>query len=407
MRRIRHQGRLRLLGLPVPSIIFIRRALRIAGIAAVLMLPNADTLGEDPPNKAQVAGGDAVERLLVQLRSDLERGAGEDCEGWYARICLKNLDVADKILAHPDATAEHRKEAIDRKLVALDMLARRDPNRYMQRWTDFAHRVIDEHPGSSLARDAAHSLLERRVSDDPTDPGIASAIEHFAKTYPGSGGQAYQLYYRLTGLLHERDRNRALGILDRAISTLPPDQAVGLRQHKNALTMIGSKLTMSWPFLDGKPFAIEDLRGKVVLVYSWATWCGPCIEKFPMLNDLYARYHSRGFEIVAVSQDKEPSDVVRFLKGHELPWIHVMHSEKFNAQYGYQGTPGSLLINRDGIVVGRSIFRREEIESAVNRSLEEPESREGMIAATRSRWPTAHRSGGTAAAVSSRCPATT
>jgi thiol-disulfide isomerase/thioredoxin len=371
MRRIRHQGRLRLLGLPVPSIIVSRQALRIASIAAVLVLPPADTLGDDPPKKSHVDRGVAVERLLVQLRSDLDRGAGEDRQGWYTRICLKNLDVADKILAHADATAEHRKEAIDRKLVALGILARRDPDRYKQRWTDFAHRVIDEHPGSSLARDAAHSLLEDRVSDDPTDPGIASAIEHFAKTYPGSGGQTDQLYYRLTGLLYKRDRNRALGILDRAISTLPPDQAVGLRKHKNALTMIGSKLTMSWPRLDGKPLAIEDLRGKVVLVYSWATWCGPCIEKFPMLNDLYAKHHFRGFEIVAVSQDKEPPAVVEFLKSHDLPWIHVMHSEKFDEKYGYQGTPGSLLINREGIVVGRGMFGREGIESAENRSLEE------------------------------------
>lgn len=372
MRRVGYQGRLRLLGLPVSSIAFMHQALRIASIATILVLPTADTLGEDPPKKADVGGGVAVERLLVQLRSDPERGAGEDRQGWYTRICLKNLDVADKILAHPDATAEQRKEATNRKLVALSILGRRDPSRYKQRWTDLAHRVIDEYPGSPLARDAAHSLLERRVSDDPVDPGIASAIAHFAKTYPDSGGQAYQLYYRLTGLLYERDRDRALGILDRAISTLPPDQAGGLRQHKNALRMIGSKLTMSWPRLDGKPFAIEDLRGKVVLVYSWATWCGPCIEKFPILKDLYSRYHSRGFEVVAVSQDKEPSDVITFLKGHELPWIQVMHSEKFDEQYGYQGTPGSILINREGIVVGRSMFGREEIESAVSRSLEEP-----------------------------------
>ena len=54
------------------------------------------------------------------------------------------------------------------------------------------------------------------------------------------------------------------------------------------------------------------------------------------------------------------------------------HSEKFEEQYGYEGTPGSLLINREGIVVGRSMFRREEIEPAVSRSTRGAGSREGI-----------------------------
>jgi thiol-disulfide isomerase/thioredoxin len=335
------------------------------------MLSAVSARGDDP-QAAPADRGVAVGRLLERLRTDPERGVGENRKGWYTRIYLKNLDVADRILAHPDATAEHKGEAIARKLTALETLAGRDPDRYKRRWAEFANRVIAEHPGGVLARDAANSLLGHRVSDDPTDLEIAPAIERFAKTYPDSADQACQLYRRLAGLLSDRDRDRALGVLDGAISSLPSDRVVELRQYRNALAMVGSKLTMSWPGLDGKLFAIESLRGKVVLVYSWATWCGPCIEKFPMLKDLHASYHSRGFEIVAVSQDEKPSEVVKFLEGHELPWMHVMHSEEFQEKYGYQGTPGSLLIDRDGVVVGRSLLGRDEIESAVRRSLEKP-----------------------------------
>lgn len=348
------------------------RVFEITYLATILALSLNTSLGDDRPKPAPGDGGVAVERLLEQLRSDPERSSGEAFSDWLRRISLKNLDVADKIIAHPDATAEHKAEAIDRMLTALDQLARSDPDRYKKRWRTFANRIVDEYPGSPMARNAASGLLNHQISDDPADPGIISDIERFARTYPDSGGHTCQLYLRLTGLVYKDDPDRALGILDRAILSVPPDLAASLRQHKNRLTMIGSRLTMSWPKLNGSRLSMDDLRGKVVLMYSWATWCGPCIAKFPILNELHAKYHKRGFEIVAVSQDDDPLDVIKFLKGKDLPWNHTMHSEEYREQYGFMGTPGSILIDRDGIVADRAIFSREEIESVVKQLLDEP-----------------------------------
>jgi thiol-disulfide isomerase/thioredoxin len=352
--------------------------LRLSCLAAILGLSSIALFVFYRPTQEPAVVEVAVERLVEQLRSDPERNTGETRSDWFHRISLRNLDVAEEILAHPKATAEQKAAAIDRKLAALSVLAGRDPDRYKERWREFANRVIEEHPGSPLARDAADGLLNRKISDDPADPEIVADIERFARTYPDSGDHTSQHYFRLTGLLFKRDPERALGILDRAIPAFPPDLAATLRQHRNRWTMVGSRLPMSWSKVDGGQLRMDDLRGKVVLVYSWATWCIPCIEKLPMLNELYATHSKRGFEIVTVSLDDDPADVVKFLEGKGLSGIHVMHSEEYREKYGFMGTPGSLLINRDGIVADRDIFDRDEIETALKCLLEIPAANSGL-----------------------------
>jgi peroxiredoxin len=60
------------------------------------------------------------------------------------------------------------------------------------------------------------------------------------------------------------------------------------------------------PQLDGHPFDLAKLRGKVVLVNVWATWCSPCRGEMPTLNEFYRRYHSRGLDLLGLSIDEAP-----------------------------------------------------------------------------------------------------
>jgi cytochrome c biogenesis protein CcmG/thiol:disulfide interchange protein DsbE len=62
------------------------------------------------------------------------------------------------------------------------------------------------------------------------------------------------------------------------------------------------------PELDGHPFDLAKLRGKVVLVNFWATWCSPCRVEMPTLNAFYRRYHSRGLDLLGLSIDEAPDD---------------------------------------------------------------------------------------------------
>jgi thiol-disulfide isomerase/thioredoxin len=111
--------------------------------------------------------------------------------------------------------------------------------------------------------------------------------------------------------------------------------------------------------LDGKEVALSDLKGKVVFVNFWATWCGPCQDEIPSLIDLQNQYSSKGFTVVGIAMDEEGKSVVAPFVAKELydvkgQKLHINYpillgnddaGEKFGGILGY---PTSFLISRNG-----------------------------------------------------------
>jgi cytochrome c biogenesis protein CcmG/thiol:disulfide interchange protein DsbE len=111
--------------------------------------------------------------------------------------------------------------------------------------------------------------------------------------------------------------------------------------------------------LDGKDVSLADLKGKVVLVNFWATWCDPCRVEIPWLIEVQAKYGSRGFTVVGIAMDDEGKSAVapfvekeRFdVSGQQLPMSYPIWlgsdeaADKFGGILGY---PTSFLISRDG-----------------------------------------------------------
>jgi peroxiredoxin len=107
----------------------------------------------------------------------------------------------------------------------------------------------------------------------------------------------------------------------------------------------------------GDTVALRDYRGKVVLLNIWATWCKPCEEEMPSIQRLYEELGPEGFEVVAVSIDKDGSEKVRdWVEARGLTF-DVLHDQPGRIQRTYQttGVPESFVINRDGLVVKRQI----------------------------------------------------
>ncbi len=72
--------------------------------------------------------------------------------------------------------------------------------------------------------------------------------------------------------------------------------------------------------LQGNPQELAQYKGRVLLIDIWATWCGPCIAKFPYFTELKQKYAGRPFEILGISGDNSPEDVLEFLEDYEVPW---------------------------------------------------------------------------------------
>ncbi len=110
--------------------------------------------------------------------------------------------------------------------------------------------------------------------------------------------------------------------------------------------------------LEGKPIALVDLRGKVVLVNFWATSCPGCIKEMPGMVETYNQYKDRGFEIVAVAMSYDPPNYVQsFVKTRQLPFPVALDVDGAHARaFGnVQLTPTSFIIGKDGSILEQKL----------------------------------------------------
>jgi cytochrome c biogenesis protein CcmG, thiol:disulfide interchange protein DsbE len=104
--------------------------------------------------------------------------------------------------------------------------------------------------------------------------------------------------------------------------------------------------------LAGKALEIGDFRGKVVLLDVWASWCAPCKQELPMLDDIARRLRPDGVEVVAVSIDQERANVVKFLRGRPRWSLTIAHDPKGEIadRLAPEKMPTSYVIDRAGII---------------------------------------------------------
>lgn len=123
----------------------------------------------------------------------------------------------------------------------------------------------------------------------------------------------------------------------------------------------------------GKQRALSDLRGKVVLVDFWASWCGPCRRENPNVVRAYNEYNDRGFEVFSVSLDKTVGKWERAIEQDGLSWPHHISDLKgWNSVvtdiYGISSIPHAILIDQQGTVVATHL-RGAQLESELNKLL--------------------------------------
>ncbi len=101
--------------------------------------------------------------------------------------------------------------------------------------------------------------------------------------------------------------------------------------------------------LDGQEITLSQLKGKVVLLDFWATWCGPCRESIPHLIQLYNDYRGKGLELIGMDVDKGDVETVRkFVKSMDIPYPIVVASDDVARSYRVNGIPTTILIDKEG-----------------------------------------------------------
>ena len=121
--------------------------------------------------------------------------------------------------------------------------------------------------------------------------------------------------------------------------------------------------------LNGNPLSASALKGKVVLVDFWATWCGLCVHELPNVIATYKKFHAQGFEVIGVSLDSDRAKLDDFLKEQNgMTWAQYFDGQgwqnKLARKYGVEAIPFTVLIGRDGKIIGTSL-RAESLDAAV------------------------------------------
>lgn len=263
----------------------------------------------------------------------------------------------------------------------------------------------------ALSGDAAAQLLSNVTEVKKVDDATVGDKPYTALTMVGDAGEFKVLLDPATHLLRQvtvdqkhylesngqPDVKAAQVVWDYAITTpniaVKPDQfawappadardATGANNNQamadddNAATKLEGKAAPDFklPGIDGKDVAMTDLKGSVVVLDFWATWCGPCVASLPHLEKIYQDNKAAGVKIYAVNVDQDKAKVAPFIAEHKLTVPVLLDSEQTGVgeKYGANAIPETVVIGKDGkvkkVFVG---FDPEGLTNAIKAAMKE------------------------------------
>lgn len=319
------------------------------------MPPPPTTPGPNP----QVAAWNLRRALLIEKilpRLDAKRRAVWEEQLW------ENLAQA-AIYAPPDDT-----QAIDRLKKYQQQVAQAEPGSpragfvtYRVLWADYARKIAGA-TGAKLNeyQNEWMKALANFVTQYPKAKDTPDALWQLAMAaeFAGKDEEARAYYKRMAEEFPQHPMTaKANGALRR-------------------LELVGKTLELSGKTLAGLDFDIQSLKGKVVIVYWWASYCSACAESFAKLEKLRETYGPKGLEIVTVGLDDTAQQAEAFLQKHRLTAHHLFvpgetggMSSPLATQYGIMGLPTVFLVGKDGRVIHRNL-PVNDLEDAVRKALE-------------------------------------
>lgn len=246
------------------------------------------------------------------------------------------------------------------RLKTLEQEQLKDPNVTEDEKFELRARAVERAAGAKQAEsmEAALAELEKGarelLKDFPKRPEVFEMLLMVASNDQGEKGRS---------LANEIIKS------DAAPEALK-DEAKAILKKMDAL---GKPLGIKFTALDGREVDLSKMKGKVVLIDFWATWCGPCVAELPNVKEAYEKLHPKGFEIVGISFDQSKEKLTEFVKEEKMEWPQYFDGEgwknKFGQEFGINSIPAMWLVDKKGIL--RDMNGRTDLAKKVEKFLAE------------------------------------
>jgi RNA polymerase sigma factor (sigma-70 family) len=270
------------------------------------------------------------------------------------------------------------------------------------KWSSVASNGIHAIVGKE--RDGGMSIIVAYLRKGGPDPGPechpvvfdAQGKRHVPKSGEGGacgsaavpGVMLHQMRYRLDPADLPADKVATFGI-----EAVPAEVRLAAREVASVKAVERARAEevdfLPWPRVgeaydftvktaDGRVFRSRDLKGKVLLIDCWATWCSPCMAKMPKLKELYQKRHADGLEVLGMNFDNDQPKAREILKTLNLPWSEVFvpadeaNRELWETAMGLESLPRLLVIDKGGVL--RYDGGPDGIDEQVAKLLESPVS---------------------------------
>lgn len=247
--------------------------------------------------------------------------------------------------------------------------------------TDEMQEIFTSAPDTELAKRArfeyaSKKLYDNRKGREKNIEAVSKAVESFVSHHP-EDSRNYTLLKNLAGA-YEFGAKEQLAIYER-IKTDYPDNSKYMDGKIKQIKSIGKPFELEFQdAITGTKISMKDLKGQVVVLDFWATWCRPCVAEMPKMKKLYAKYHDEGVQFIGISLDKSEDQggleaLKKYVSEKEISWPQYYLRKdgdiKFSNSWGISGIPSLFIIDKKGNL--RSTQARGKLEKLIPEFLAE------------------------------------